>query len=365
MQIKDYIGKYNELTNIVLNNFVSGKKNENIVFSPLSIVMLLAIAAGAVQGKSREEIVSALDGEISFDEVKELFKEIQSVFGRDKCLKSSNAVCVNNSIKQTINPDYEKELQEFFDGKLFVSENIVGDVNEWVSEKTNGMIKDAADDSMKDMLVCLMNAIAFEAKWAAPYESEAIFEDEFRNADGTTSEVDMMASNEDYYIENDRFTGFVKAYKDGEYAFMALLPKEYENPGDLQSVVSGIDFSSLMNTMEHCEVSVTMPQFSYDFGEDLTQLCKDMGIRTPFTPEADFSPLSSAQLMVDAIIHKAHIEIDSQGTKAAAITEEFAVAGCCPNFDLKEIYLDRPFVYAIMHAGTRLPVFVGVLNNVT
>ena len=156
----------------------------------------------------------------------------------------------------------------------------MNDVNKWVSEKTNGVIKEAADDSMKDMLACLMNAIAFEAKWGRPYEAIVIFEDEFHNADGTTCEVDM-------------------------------------------------------------------------------------GIRTPFTPEADFSPLSSAQLMVDAIIHKAHIEADSQGTKAAAITEEFAVAGCCPNFDLKEVYLDRPFVYAIMHAGTRLPVFVGVLNNVT
>ncbi|WP_029232561.1 serpin family protein [Butyrivibrio sp. VCB2006] len=364
MQIKDYIGKYNELTNIVLNNFVSGKKNENIVFSPLSIVMLLAIAAGAVQGKSKEEIVSVLGGEISFDEVKELFKEFQSVFGRDKWLKSSNAVCVNNSIKQTINPDYEKELQEFFDGQLFVSENIVNDVNKWVSEKTNGMIKEAADDSMKDMLACLINAIAFEAKWERPYEAEEIFEDEFHNADGTTCEVDMMASSEDYYIEDDRFNGFIKAYKGGDYVYMALLPKKHENSAVLQSAVRNIDFTSLMNTMEYCEVSVTMPQFSYDFGEDLTQLCKDMGIRTPFTPEADFSPLSSAQLMVDAIIHKAHIEVDSQGTKAAAITEELAVAGCCPNFDLKEVYLDRPFVYAIIHTETRLPVFVGVLNHV-
>lgn len=363
MKIKDYTEKYNELTNTVLNNFVSGKKNENVVFSPLSIVILLAIAAGAVQGKSREEIVRTLGGDVSFDEIKELSKELQRVFSKDSCLESSNAVCVNNAIKQTVNPDYEKELREFFDGKLFVSENIVDDVNKWVSEKTNGMIKDAADDSMKDMLACLMNAIAFESKWETPYEAEAIFEDEFRNADGTTCEVDMMASNEDYYIEDDRFTGFVKAYKDGEYAFMALLPKGHENPGDLQNAINDVDFSSLMNTMEHCEVSVTMPQFSYDFGEDLTQLCKDMGIRTTFTPEADFSPLSSAQLMVDAIIHKAHIEVDSQGTKAAAITEELAVAGCCPNFDLKEVYLDRPFVYAIMHAETRLPVFAGVFND--
>ena len=361
MQIKDYIYQFNHLTNTVLNNFASGNNNENIVFSPLSIIMLLAMAADAVQGNSRDEILQVLGDDISFDQAKELSQALQTAFGQDRSLKSSNAVCVNNSIKHTINPDFEKDLQEFFHGKLFASEDIVADVNRWVLEKTNGMIKEAADDSMNDMLACLINAIAFEAKWEIPYEADDISEDEFHNADGTIAEVEMMSSTEDYYIEDDRFKGFVKPYRGGQYSFMALLPKQHENPGDLQNAIRDIDFSGMLNTKVDCEVSVTMPQFSYDFAKELTQLCKDLGIRTTFTPQADFSPLSSAQLMVDAILHKAHIEVDSQGTKAAAVTEEIMV-GCCPNFDAKSVYLDRPFVYTIMHEETELPVFAGVVN---
>lgn len=98
MRISDYSDKYNGLTSSILNYFVSRKHNENIVFSPLSIVTLLTIAAGAVQGKSRDEIVNVLRGDVSYDEVKGLFKEFQSIFGKDKCLMSSNAVCINKKI---------------------------------------------------------------------------------------------------------------------------------------------------------------------------------------------------------------------------------------------------------------------------
>jgi len=95
----------------------------------------------------------------------------------------------------------------------------------------------------------------------------------------------------------------------------------------------------------------------------LTGLFKDMGVSTLFTPEADFSPMSSEWLKVDSIVHKAHIEVDRKGTKAAAVTMAFVVAGCAPSMDLKSVVLDRPFVYAIMNTETKLPVFVGLYNK--
>ena len=106
-----------------------------------------------------------------------------------------------------------------------------------------------------------------------------------------------------------------------------------------------------------------MPEFTYDFGEDLTGICRDIGIATLFTPEAEFSPMSSERLKVDSIIHKAHIEVDRMGTKAAAVTMAFAVAGCAPDMNYKEVCLDRPFVYAIMNTETGLPVFTGIFNH--
>lgn len=131
---------------------------------------------------------------------------------------------------------------ENFSGKLFSSDDIVKDVNAWVEEKTKGMIRNAADDSMNHMLACLMNAIAFEAEWMEKYEEDDIHEGEFNNADGTICEVQMLESSEDTYIEDDFFTGFVKPYKDEEYAYMALLPKKKKSASFLLELSSRLTF---------------------------------------------------------------------------------------------------------------------------
>ena len=250
-----------------------------------------------------------------------------------------------------------------FGGKLFTSADIVRDVNAWVKDKTKGMIEKVADESMNQMLACLMNAIAFEAEWMEQYEEGDIYDGEFNNSDGTVSEVQMLNSSEDTYIEDEFFTGFMKPYKDEKYAFMALLPKKKKSASFLLRAIKQIDFSKLFNEAVYGTVYVTMPEFKYDFGEDLTGLCKEFGINTLFTPEADFTPMSSEWLKVDSIIHKAHIEVDRKGTKAAAVTMAFVVAGCAPSMDFKSVCLDRPFVYAIMDTETGLPVFTGIYNQ--
>ena len=338
-----YAEQYSRLTESLMEFFQEKKQNENIVISPLSIMTLLAIAADASTGKSKDEIISLIGEEVMKVE-------------QNSSLKSSNAVCVKESIRDTITEGYEKHLKETFDGKLFASEDIVRDVNAWVKEKTNGMIEEAADDSMNNMAACLLNAIAFEAEWMEEYTEDDIYEEEFHNADGSVTTVQMMYSTEDSYIEDESFTGFIKPYKDEKYAFMALLPKK-------NSTCKKIDFTRLFQSASEETVHVRMPEFRYDFKEDLTETCKKLGIQTIFTPAADFSPLTSAPLQMEAVIHKAHIEVDSHGTKASAMTMAVVAMAGIPAFDFKKVRLDRPFAYAIMDTGTGLPVFTGIYNQ--
>ncbi len=363
MEIKDYSGKYNEITRYLMESFAKAKKGENIVISPTSIIMLLGIAADAVQGKTRDEILDVIGSNISYEELMAVLKEIQTNSSASDSLMLSNAVCVKDRISESVSPTYPERLRDVFDGKLFTSADIVRDVNAWVKEKTKGMIEKAADESMNERLACLMNAIAFEAEWLEPYEEDDIYDGEFNNADGTVTEVQMLDSSEDTYIEDEFFTGFMKPYKDEKYVFMALLPKKKKSASFLLRTIKQIDFSKLFNESVYGTVYVTMPEFKYDFGEDMTELCKELGISTLFTPEADFSPMSSEWLKVDSIIHKAHIEVDRMGTKAVAVTMAYVVDGCAPSMDFKSVCLDRPFVYAIMDTETCWPVFTGIYNQ--
>ncbi|MBQ9580360.1 MAG: proteinase inhibitor I4 serpin, partial [Lachnospiraceae bacterium] len=230
-----------------------------------------------------------------------------------------------------------------------------------VYEKTRGMIPDAAGDSLDNIVACLMNAVAFEAKWEAPYEENDIYEEEFHNEDGSVVNVDMLHSSEYGWIEDRDLTGFLKSYKDEKYAFMALLPDEGAN---MAKIIKNIDFSGLFMKAEDEKVIVTMPEYKYDFEQDLTEICKELGIRSAFTPEADFSAMSTEWLKLDSIIHKAHIEVDRHGTKAAAVTMGMVMCGCAPMMKRRIVILDRPFIYAIMDTKTKLPIFVGIYKKV-
>lgn len=108
-------------------------------------------------------------------------------------------------------------------------------------------------------------------------------------------------------------------------------------------------------------VYISMPEFRCSFGDNLSDICQRLGIKTVFTEYADFSPLAKEQLMLGEILHKAYIEVDRKGTRAAAATRGEVLFTGVPSFDYAK--LDRPFVYAVVHRKTGLPVFVGLTNR--
>ena len=349
--------KYNEITNELLKKLYAEKENQNIVVSPFSIYMLMAIAADATQDETRDEIIKALTRNLTFDEAMELVRWLQDALTNNNALTSCNAICVSHSIEDSILKEYPEHLRQSLKGEVFTSEDIVTDVNNWANKNTNGLIDKIADDTMANMLLCMLNATAFVGEWTQTYTEFDIEEFPFHNSDGTTSQVDMIDTTENEYIEDDFYTGFVKPYKDIGYSFMALLPKD-----ESLMMLDDLSFSDLFVNRKEEQVFVTMPEFTYSFDEDLTSFCESIGIHQIFTDQANFYPLTTLQLSVDAIVHKARIEVNREGTRAAAVTMSALRSGPV-FFDRKEVNLDRPFVYAIMHNETGIPVFTGIVNQ--
>lgn len=356
--------KYKDLTKALLKRYMNNREHDNVVFSPFSIIMLLDIMADAAGANTKDEIVKTLCGDMTYDEVQEMLKQLQQKLTEDGVLNTANAVIVKDGIRQSIVKDYEKRIEEKFAGKLFSSKNIVQELNAWTVEKTKGMISQIADDSMKDMLFFLANAIAFEAEWEEEYEDIDLINEDFTNADQSVSRVKMLKSVEDTYIENEKYEGFTKPYKDVGFSYVAMLPKDkiYTiSEGDIDDVFNS-SFRKAPNTI----VSVKMPEFKYSFDDQLKEAFGEMGIKAAFTPEADFTGFSSEWLKIESVFHKAFIEVDRKGTKAAAISFAAGNAGGIPDFEIeyKQIILDRPFIYAIVHNETGIPVFVGVTKYI-
>ena len=172
----------------------------------------------------------------------------------------------------------------------------------------------------------------------------------------------MLHSSEWSYLEDACFTGFTKTYRDSDLTFMALLPKQEGKEG-MAAAVEQIDFEKLIQHESYVRVQTSMPEFKIEFSQELSGLCKAFGIKEAFTDHADFSPTSTYPLKLESVLHKAFIDVNQNGTRAAAVTLAFAVAGCLPPTDLKEVHLDRPFVFAIWDRIVGIPVFAGIVNH--
>ena len=322
-------------------------KKQNLVFSPLSMTGLLTMLAAGAAGKTQKEILRAVNGERDH-------KTVCDLLTKGGSLHNANALITKEILENSILPEFREKMTELFDGEIFATRNYVEAVNDWVRQKTFGQILEIADESMKNAALCLINAESFLATWEVPYTDNDIYEyGEFTNADGSTSMVDMLFSSE-ALVEDRDYVGFVKQYFGREYSFMALLPKNGALPCP--------DFAGLLAQEKKERVgSVEFPEFSLSAGADLIPFCRELGIRQSFTAKADFSSLSCEKLRVDRIISKSCIEVNRQGTKASAVNlADIRVTGA---FMPKILMFDRPFVFAVMHNGTGLPVFTGMVNQ--
>ena len=175
----------------------------------------------------------------------------------------------------------------------------------------------------------------------------------------------MLCGTEYDYIEDKYFTGFVKEYEAG-YSFMALLPKE-KSQQFLYETLKQINFRKLFRAKTFENVEIRMPEFKFSYEAELSDFCRNQGIETVLSDNADFTPMTDEWLKVESIAHKAVIKVDRSGTEAAAVTYAVMVTGCPPDaFKRKRkiVRLNRPFLFAIMHNETILPVFVGIVNHI-
>lgn len=340
---------YNDVTTKLLQEFAKDR-DKNVVFSPLSVLIILGMLMDATEGETRAEILMAICGSDSAEDATEKeFPELNSKewiqwiseIGRDLAksgaLMSSNAVCVNETMNGKILSEYEKCLQDHFDGKLFVTKNLAKAVNEWVNKATKGMIQEIVDESINSSLACLLNAIAFDAKWLRKVKQDDIEFGEFTNADKSVSEVTMINSLELQYIEDTYFTGFIKPYKDVGFSYMALLPK-MKNSKFFYNAMNNIDFTTLYQSKYSEKVIVEIPEHKLDFGKRLNEFFESLGMNKIFSDHAEFGPMTTEWIKVDSILHKAHMEVDRNGTKAAAVTAVMFAAGCAPQPKEKRSY---------------------------
>ena len=341
----------------------------NVMVSPASVISALAMTFNGAEEDTLKQFENTVCG-CDIDEFNNFFGNYMRSLTDDRAVTfdNANAIWIREGLE--VKKDFLQKNADYYGAGVFTApfdDSTVKDINKWVKDNTGGLIEDIVDELNPETVMCLVNAVYFDAKWEEPYTEEQVRDGDFTDISGNTKKVKMMHSSDTMgYIHGDDVTGFIKPYE-GNYSFVALLPDEDVNVNDFIDGFSGDEFAKLIESKKNATVIASLPEFSYDYDKSLKDVLMAMGINDAFGEAADFTGITESEnLFISEVLHKTHIDVNTDGTKAAAATAVMMDNGIAM-IEENEVYyvnLDRPFVYAIVDNNNYLPVFMGVLYSI-
>ncbi len=340
--------------------------SKNMLVSPLSVFYAMAMVSnGAVDRES----VKSFWGNINIGHINEFMSEYAAGLpqGEKYKLSLANSVWFTEKNGFDVNRDFLQTVADYYQADAYQApfdEQTCKDINTWVEQNTDGMVKDILDRIPEDAVMYLVNALAFEAEWLDTYEKQQVREGTFTASDGTAQKVEMMHSEEAKYLEDENATGFLKYYAGMDYAFVAMLPKEGMTVEEYLASLTGDGLLEMLRNPASNTVFAAMPMFETEFDMNLRNVLGAMG----YPVDGCFDGVGTSPLgpvTIGRVLHKTYITVGPMGTKAGAATVVEMEAESAPMYkDPKTVTLDRPFVYMIIDCKHNTPIFVGTVSSV-
>lgn len=337
-------------------NAVAGQ-GENIVVSPYSAGMVLAMLEEGAGGETRAELDNALNGAV--------FGKEELDGGKNTVIQSSNAVWIsdNFSVRNRYVSHLENEFGAFIDTQDFSSPSAVNVINDWCAEKTSGKIKKIIERVSPDMVMLLVNALYFNAPWASAFDEQATSDAVFHGTGGDTSAPMMTRRAMANYAEYQGAKMIELPYEGERYAMYVVLPPSGMSPDAVLPYIGESQYRTAMSLLEPKEVILKMPKFRNETSLVLNKALEKMGVRTAFTSAADFSGISvSGPLCVNIVKQKCYIDVTEKGTEAAAVTSaQVRLTSVRP---VTTMTVDRPFIFVIADMDNKDILFAGKIVNI-
>ena len=350
----------------------SMETGENTLISPLSVLVALSMTANGADNETLSQMESVLG--MPIDQLNTWISTYMANLPEEEKYKLSlaNSIWFTDDERFTVNQDFLQTNADYYGADIYrapFDDDTCKDINKWVKDNTDGMIKNILDQILQEAVMYLINALAFDAEWQDIYFESQVREGEFTTENGDVRNVDMMYSEENKYLEDKHATGFIKYYKDRKYAFAALLPKEGTTVSEYIASLDGEHLNNLLTNAKSAFVNTSIPKFETEYDVEMSAVLSGMGMPDAFSgATADFSKLghsTAGNIFINRVLHKTFISVDERGTKAGAATVvEMNDESAMIIEDPKQVFLDRPFVYMLIDCETNLPFFIGTMMDV-
>lgn len=346
--------------------------NKSLTLSPLSMIYSLGMINNGAEGNTSRQICKITGFTSGTDSINAFCHKIMSEFGyidSTTTMDIANAAIINENLK--IKDCFVDALKNYYEAMTDVSNfnknNIVNKVNVWCAEKTDGMIDNIIDNISPDDAAIIVNAVYFKGLWKNKFNKADTKKDKFKAADGIVRNVDMMQKTDcEQYAENKTFSAVSMRYGNGHYSMQIILPKEGKSISDVIETINKKEWKNIVDNMESGKINMMMPRFSIEYAQELKGMFTDMGADDMFNrKKADMSKLCESNAWISSIIHKAKIEVDEEGTKAAAATGAVTIGA----FDIEKAQTikfkaDRPFLFVITERNTGMICFIGQYTGI-
>lgn len=346
-------------------------EQEPLVLSPLSASLALSMVANGAIGNAQQEIVNIL-GFNSYN-IEEVNAYNQKLIKGLTNLDNTTTFCSANSFwmddafhaldsyKNTLNKWYEADL---FTAD-FASPATIDQMNQWCSDKTNGLIPQFIGDLHPLYKLVLLNALYFKGVWKEPFEESATQTGNFTSSENEIQQVYFMKQSTYYkYAVQENATIVELPYGNEAFSMIVILPDEGIDMSEYIKTLNTDKWASIQANMHFEPLSLSLPKFKIEIKDDLTGVLQRMGITNAFNANSNFSNISKEKVYISKIEQANYFNIDEEGTDAAAVTGTGFVSSPGEPIEVKELQINRPFLFILKEKSTNTILFMGRMNAI-
>jgi serine protease inhibitor len=345
----------------------------NVCISPASIWLALSMTYNGAAGDTRTMMAKALSlGDMDLASLNGGNAHLHTLLTSPPTgvrLSIANSLWAKEGIR--FEPEFMERNREFYRAQVetldFTRPDAAKTINDWVAQATEDRIQDLIDSIPNDAMLYLVNALHFDGRWSDPFSKDRTREADFRVEKGSPIRVPMMNRTGSYdYFEEEGVQAVRIPYGNGRWSLVAVLPPQ-DRP--VRDWARSIDRKSWEHWVDHLgsrEVALSLPKWRQEYKATLNATLAKLGMAVAFNAlQADFSGMRKERdLYISRVVHKTFIEVDEEGTEAAAATGVEMRAGAMPAEPAKFV-ADRPFLYAITDDESGTILFIGLVASPT
>ena len=342
--------------------------DKNVFVSPSSVAIALSLLYNGASGETQKQMAEVLELKgMSLENINSNYQALQEILENQSKIELSitNSIWLREGFR--LEPQFVKNNQQYYQAKVteldFNQPQAKDIINNWVSEETKGKIKEIIEFLGRGDVLFLINAIYFKGNWTTQFDSNLTQEQPFYLKNGESINHPLMSQEGKYlYHENEQFQLISLPYgPEKTLSMYVFLPKDNSDLTEFIDNLTPENWQTWLSKLQQKKGFISLPKFKLEYEIKLNEALKAIGMTDIFSRKANFKNMTPAQVCVDEVKHKTFVEVNEEGTEAAAVTS-IGIRAVSINIEQPfSMIVNRPFFYAIEDHQTGTILFMGIM----